>query len=65
MSALGAATVVGMARELHVAAPAAVTSLVDADSRERLRCLRAERDISDEAVARQYGLAHDTWLEEA
>jgi RNA polymerase sigma-70 factor (ECF subfamily) len=55
MSALGAATVVGVERGLQLA-PAPATMLVDAESREWLRRLRADGAVKDEAVARLHAL---------
>jgi RNA polymerase sigma-70 factor, ECF subfamily len=54
MSAAGAATLVGAETRLHAAAP--TTALVDAESREWLRCLRADGAVKDEAVAQLHAL---------
>ena len=56
MSALGAATVAGMESGLRAAAPSPATTLRDDDSREWLRCLRADGPVKDEAVARLHAL---------
>jgi RNA polymerase sigma-70 factor, ECF subfamily len=56
MSAPAPATVVGVEPGLHVAAPAPVGMLADDESREWLRCLRADGAVKDDAVARLHAL---------
>ena len=56
MSALGAATVVGMESGVRVPPPAPVTTAEDGESREWLRSLRDEGPVRDDAIARLHVL---------
>jgi RNA polymerase sigma-70 factor (ECF subfamily) len=56
MSALNAATVGVVERTVTLPAPPPATLLADAESREWLRCLRAEGATREEAIARLHGL---------
>jgi RNA polymerase sigma-70 factor (ECF subfamily) len=56
MSALAPATVGVVERAVPVTPPAPLVSVLDAESREWLRCLRAEGPVKDDAVARLHAL---------
>ena len=56
MSALAVATVEAVEPGLRVVAPTLVPPQLDAESREWLRCLRAEGAVRDEAIVRLHAL---------